>query len=111
MGGMFLLVTPRHFCPSVKKDVRKYQTCRVVMLLGVFFGVHSLYVPSSALVVAVWLPEAGGVQELSCHAKSSWTEAVQASRRELLRNPRDYIFQKTSTGCLIPIWEARGKDL
>lgn len=52
--------------------------------------------PTSTLIVAVWLPGAGGVQELSCRAKYSWTEAEKASSCKLFRNPEAYVFQKTS---------------
>lgn len=48
---------------------------------------YALYVPTSTLIMAVCLPEAGGVWELSCRAKYSWTEVMKASSCKLFRNP------------------------
>jgi len=89
--------TWKHFRPLVKKDADKYQALGLVMLCRAFFFTHTLHVPSSALIVAVWLPEAGGVWELSYHAKSSWIEAVKAIHYKLFRSSRAYVFQKTSS--------------
>jgi len=59
------------------------------------------YVPTSTLILAVWLPEAVGAQELSCCAKYSSTEGKNASSCKLFRNPEACVFQKTSA-CGVP---------